>query len=387
MALLTAVGHAQALDGREAALQAAHAALNRLGKTSPHFGIVIASYQYPAREVMGGVSSLVGDVPLIGFSTPAGLTHEGLHAHSVVVALFGGDLRAQAHWLPGYAQSGRETAHRLLQLAAGDAAHRFLLFFADGFNGDAEQLCNYLVDLPVPVSGGLASGDVHSGNNYQMTAAYAGMGGLAAALLRGAFKVGFGYSHGWEVVGSQFRITRSRGFWVRTLDGRPASETYAQLFGRPAREWAFPPLNYLVRLYPLGIEQGDQPLVRSPLRVEADGSFRLNAPVREGVDAYLMVGDRLACWNAAQKAVQEALLQLENARPVFALLLVDLAWQMLLKASPGMEIAAIQEILGAEVPIAGGYTLGQITPPVVQGESPRFLNQHLLVILFGETTS
>ena len=172
--------------------------------------------------------------------------------------------------------------------------------------------------------------------------------------------MGVGAAHGWNPVGSQFRVTRSRGFWLRTLDGRPASETYAQLFGYPAREWAFPPLSHLARLYPLGIEQGDQLVVRSPIRVEADGSFRMNAPVRDGVDAYLLVGSRVSCESAAQQAAQQALQQLEGSKPVFALLLVDIAWEMLLKSHPGIEITAVQDILGKDVPIAGGYTLGQI---------------------------
>lgn len=107
MTLISAVGQAQALDGREAGLQAAHAALNRLKATSPHFGIVIASHQYQPREVAAGVASLTGDMPLIGFSAPAGLTNDGIHPHSVVVALLHGDLRAEVHWLPGYTQSGR----------------------------------------------------------------------------------------------------------------------------------------------------------------------------------------------------------------------------------------------------------------------------------------
>jgi len=62
--------------------------------------------------------------------------------------------------------------------------------------------------------------------------------------------------------------------------------------------------------------------------------------------------------------------------------LVDVAWQMLLKAQPGAEIAAVQEILGSNVPIAGGYTLGQVTSP--DGVLPKFLNQHIVVIVFGE---
>jgi hypothetical protein len=383
MNLFSAVGHAQALDGREAGLQATHQALNGLGALTPSFGLVIASHQYLPREVAAGVSSLTGDMPFIGFSAPAALSQNGIHPHSVVVALLGGDLRAEVHWLPGYAQSGRETANRIAQLTSIGSRRQSLLFFADGFNGDAEQLCEALPLSDLPIMGGLSSGDLHTGHTYQIAGTQAGTGGLAAAILRGAAKIGIGYAHGWDPVGSQLRVTRSRGFWLRTLDGRPASETYAQIFGYPAREWAFPPLSHIARLYPLGVEQGQQLVVRSPLRVEADGSFRMNAPVRDGVDAYLLVGSRAACQAAAQQAAQQAVLQLEEAKPVFALVLVDLAWQMLLKSNPGVEITAVQEILGPDVPIAGGYTLGQVVPGK-QNSAPQFLNQHIVVIVFGE---
>ncbi|HQV95990.1 MAG TPA: FIST C-terminal domain-containing protein, partial [Anaerolineales bacterium] len=181
---------------------------------------------------------------------------------------------------------------------------------------------------------------------------------------------------------AQFRVTRSRGFWLRTLDGKPASETYARLFGYPARDWAFPPLSHLARLYPLGVEQGDQMTIRSPIRVEADGSFRMNAPVRDGTDAYLLVGSRVSCENAAHAAAQQALKALDGAKPVFAFVIVDLAWEMLLKSHPGAEVAALREIFGSDLPIAGGYSLGQIIPgklPV-----PQLLNQHIVVVAFGE---
>ena len=67
---------------------------------------------------------------------------------------------------------------------------------------------------------------------------------------------------------------------------------------------------------------------------------------------------------------------------VFALVLVDIAWQMLLKANPGAEIEAVRDILGANVPVAGGYTLGQIVS--ADDAPPKFLNQHIVVIAFGE---
>ncbi len=384
MTLLASVGQAQALDGREAGLQATHQALNHLGAgiAAPGLAIIISSHQYQPRDVASGVSSLLGETPLIGFSAPAGLTSHGLHPHSVIVALLGGDFQADAHWLPGYAQSARETANHLMKLAEARSAPQAGLFFADGFNGDAEQLCNALGSGPIPWVGGLSSGDLHTGSTYQMAGIQTGTGALAAAFLRGSLRVGMGSDHGWDPVGSQFRVTRSRGFWLRTLDGRPASETYAHLFGYPARDWAFPPLSHLARLYPLGVEQGDNMIVRAPIRVEADGSFRMNGAVRDGIDAYMLVGSRAACEKAAHQAAGQALMELGDVKPVFALILVDIAWQMLLKANPGVEVAAVQDILGPNVQIAGGYTLGQIIPH--KDAAPSFLNQHILVIVFGE---
>jgi hypothetical protein len=130
------------------------------------------------------------------------------------------------------------------------------------------------------------------------------------------------------------------------------------------------------------VEQGEDLVVRSPIRVEADGSFRMNAAIRDGIDAYLLVGSRIACERAARNAAQQALLQLGNAKPIFALVLVDIAWQLLLKAQHAVEIAAVQEILGTKIPIAGGYTLGQVIPD--EDSQPKFLNQHIVVIAFGE---
>ena len=69
---------------------------------------------------------------------------------------------------------------------------------------------------------------------------------------------------------------------------------------------------------------------------------------------------------------------------MFAMILVDIAWQMLLKSHPGAEITAVQDILGKDVPILGGYTLGQIVPGK-DSSSPQLLNQHIVVVAFAES--
>jgi len=383
VSLHAAVGHAQALDGREASLQATHLALNRLGSLSPSLGFVIASHLYQARDVANGLSGLLGDVPVIGFSAPAGLTNEGQHPHSVAVAILSSDgVETRPHWIPGYSQSSREAATQLTESLKSHKADQ-ALFFSDGFNGDAEQFCETLTGENYKITGALSSGDLHTGNTYQIAGMQTGTGALAALTIKGKMHIGIGAAHGWDPVGTLLRVTRSRGFWLRTLNSKPASETYAELFGYPAREWGFPPLSHMARLYPLGIEQGQEITIRAPIRVEADGSFRMNAPVHDGSDVFVLVGNRSGCQKAAEQAAQQALRNLNGIKPAFALVLVDIAWQMLLKANPGIEVSAIQNIIGDDIPILGGYTLGQVTP-ANEDSRPQFLNQHILVIVFGE---
>lgn len=387
MSITAAVGYAKSIEAREAGMQAANQALNQMGNSPVGLAIVIIPYRYEAQQVISGAASILGNVPLIGFSTTAGLTHEEQHTQSVVVALLGGsEFRAETHWFSSYAQAAQETAAKLAQLLSYEQTPaQLVLGFGDGYNGNAAE---FAAALPgnIPFLGGLASGDTANSLSFQVAGSQTGSGNLAAAFLRGPFKVGAGFGHGWLPIGNRFRVTRSRGFWLRTLDSRPSSDSYAQIFGYPARAWGFPPLNTLARIYPLGIEQGagtQDLLPRSPLRIEADGSFRLNAPIRDGTDVYLMVGSPDACLAAARNATAQALAALEGQTPVFGLVLVDTAWQTLLQSTPGAEMAAIRAALARDIPLAGGYTLGQFVPGIAAGDSPRFMNQNLLVILFG----
>jgi len=54
-----------------------------------------------------------------------------------------------------------------------------------------------------------------------------------------------------------------------------------------------------------------------------------------------------------------------------------------LQAQGGAEIKAVQDVLGEAVPVAGGYTLGQIVPSGLFNEHPEFLNQNIVVAVFG----
>ncbi len=379
-----ATGISRANQGREAGLQAAHLALSQLRVPRPTFALTVFSHVYSANEVMRGVMGVLPDVPMIGFSSTGVLTEDGVRENAVAVALFyAEDMDAASLFVGDYAQGAVSAANRLDQRLQAFAASS-ALFFADAFNGDVQRFLEHL-KWRGTIWGALSAGRVQRGRNYQMSNTAAGMGALTALLLHGReIPVGYGFGHGWRASGMMFRITRSRGFWLRTLDGRPASDAYADLFQFPAREWAQEPLMSNIRLYPLGLERGEaqEMLIRAPLRVEIDGSFRMSSVVTDGQDAHLMVGAQSLCLQAAQQAASRALFSLDNRRPALALVLVDTAWQMLMAATPGAEVEAVRNVIGRDVPIVGGYTLGQIAPDP-ETQTHRHMDNHILVILFA----
>ncbi|MGE5222525.1 MAG: FIST signal transduction protein [Omnitrophica WOR_2 bacterium] len=402
MALIAAVGHAGSVNGREAGSEATRKALDQLGLASPSFGLVLASQDFRMPEVWSGINSLLKDIPVLGFSTPAELAGDGYTERSVLVALLAG---AKFQVSAGYWNdvSGNKLVDPFkifLQPAhPGDT----LLLAGNGLSADVDYLIGQLnANRAVPEQAGLRIGGCLSGSlaaerSYQIGGYQCGSKGLAAALLNGDLTTGIGVAHGWQPVGKYFHVTQAASTFIYSLDGQPAAEVYAQLFGGSAREWCSPPLNELVRLYPLEIEPTNlihniaEPegtyQVRSPLKMEADGSLRMNAIIPESSIAHLLAGSPGLCLEAAQRAARQALDDLRrkdtSIQPALAVLLVDAAWRTILRADPGSEIAAVRSVLGEAVPIMGGYTLGQITNSGAERNCAELLNQHICVLLFA----
>ncbi len=380
-------GTGKGLDGKESTHLAIQEALNSLGSARPAFAVVIASREFVIGEVINEVVSHLGQTPIWGFSTYTPLTGEGEQPRSVIVALISGhELKAQVHFWPSYAHDSAGTALEMGRLlSTREHPPAGLLFVADGINGDATRLCSALKDHPQSLAGFLAAGETRAGKTFQMGGAHSGSGALSLAELDGKFRLGVGQGTGWRDIGLDFQVSRARGAWIQALNGVPAAEIYSRLFGYSAKDWARPPLTDMARLYCLGIESSPgmgELSYRSSLHVEVDGSLRVNAPLPEGQKAHLLVGDRNACLEAARKAVEQAHQNLGKARPLLALVLVDLAWHYLFEAHHTQMAAEIQAALG-KIPMLGAYTLGQIFRP--QPEAGLCLeNQWLQVVILGE---
>jgi hypothetical protein len=388
MTLFAAIGKAQGLDATEAAILATDQALAQTGRHEISLAIIASAHDYPVDQVVNGVAGLLSDTPLLGFSTPAQLTAEGIHHRSIVVALIVGDqLQADSGWWEEHNDNGHSDDLQFLKM--NDPEIRGLLVAADSLDSKSLGRLHSTSIGSFSLGGCLAGGEISADDTYQIGGRSYGSKGIAAAALRGRVSLGMGARHGWQPLGIYLRITQTDDLLIKTLDGRRACEAYAEVFGYPARDWTYPPLNHLVRLYPFGVEienngkPGSTNLhIRAPRRVEVDGSLRMDSRIAQGKTAHLMVSSIDNCLAAARNATELAVHSLGGAKPVLALVFADIAWQMQLQAQPGAEVSAIQEVIGEGVPIIGGYTFGQLisTP---DGE-PDVLNQHIQVILIGD---
>lgn len=387
MSKTAVIGFARALDGREAARQAVQQALDQLGSNRPALALVFAGQEYSAADVAQTVGAQLGNVPIWGFSTTCPLSDAGEQARSVGVALLAGNgYKANANWWPNFAQDGSGVAMQFARTVRNQTGGaQGALLAADGVNGDAGQLCEPVDQMNLHVAGCLASGDFRQGRTLCLSGAQAGSGALSALFLSGRLRLGLGMAHGWKDTGWLWKVTRTRDVWVQGLDEISPARAFSTALGYPENEWAFPPLSEFLRLYPLGIETGGtEPLLLcSPLRMEVDGNLRMNARIPEGRMAHLMIGDPDACLAAVQSAAREALSSLGPATPVLGLMLIDQSWQTLLEGRSEGIFRQLRDAL-PDIPLIGGYTLGQLAWPTPGYAASKLVNQHALIALIGE---
>lgn len=419
----TGWGIGRGVNGNEAASEAARQALRQLEVGRPAFGLVVYSRNFKPEQILNGLKSTLGSTPIWGLSTICPFTSDGESQQSVLVGLVGGSgLKASVHWLsattpdefaPGLRKGVEESLADLIARAPG--AGGALLAPAGSGNSPSvtTAIQRALQRMAYPIAGGLDAETCLAANDLPANAKSIGNGngprtasigrpdpenktgadGLAFATLGGRFRMGVGYGNGWQSMGILLRVTKARDEWVLGLNGRTPAEVYGKIFGYPPEDWSFSPLREMTRLYPFGIETENQDagkngglVIHAPEWVESNGSFRMSAPIHEGVVVRLMVGDRKKCVQAGQGAARQALECMNrrgSAHPLLGMVFADINWRYLFQNNLNIVMESIRSQIGA-VPLLGIYTTGQIAG---QGERSGvdFLNGNISVVVIGES--
>lgn len=407
MSIAAGVGLNDHDDAKTAGIEAARAAIAQMGGDAADFVMVFGDVRYDQQTMLDGVTSVVGNVPMIGGSGAGQIGNDGPIQGGVVVMTLR-SLR-EIDVLTGLGKgvgedpraAGRSVARQVVDRLPTETLSATWVRTADGFvpirpytfvmlpdfAGDgAEVVVGVASEMPPPVQviGGTTADDLSFNQTFQYHNGRVYSDAVAGALFIAQVPTAVGVAHGWCALGKSMVITRADGSRVVELDGAPAIKAYEELFGVQARELIDEPLGRMALTNPFGIPEitGGYRL-RHPISAQEDGSIICAGTMPEGSVVRVMtatIEDNIA---AARQATRTALSGLGRAKPALAIVF-DCGARMMLRGMEGArrEIAAIREEIGPDVPMVGFYTFGEQAP--TPGGPVGFHNETCVVYIIGQ---
>ena len=365
----TAIGKSNDLDANKAGAEAAKMAIAQIGE-KPNLIIVFSTVAYDQEKMLEGVKSVSKEIPLIGCSDSGEITTEGpVSKHVAVMAMSSDTVKFTIGLGKGVSSDSHQAGAMVAEDVKKKAKETLSLFvmLPDGLTGNGAAIVRGVQEVlgeNFPIMGGSAGDDFAFKKTYQyyqdqiLTDAVVGLG------FSGKFSFGVGVRHGWEPIGLPMKVTKSEGAVLKELDNKPALKIYEDFFGRKAEELIKEPIAKMAYTYPLGmsVTGSDELLIRDVVIANEKGEITCAAEIPQGSEIRLMLSDPEKAIQAAKEAAEGALSQLKGAKPKAIFVFDCMARHKLLGPRIGEEIAAIQNVLGKDVPLIGFYTYGEQAP-------------------------
>jgi hypothetical protein len=367
----------------------------------PQILFVFASSNFVHKMVLEGIRSVTGPNTVVVGATTAGeiITEGPSNRPSVAVMSFYSDSITFAASLAEDINSDSEKAGieigSALQQASGESL-KLIMMFADSLKGNSSAVIRGIlsqVGEDFPIVGGSAADNgnfLETKQFFQDTVVSDAVVGVGLA---GNFKYSVGASHGWSVVGAPKTITEAEGTIIRTIDGNPAIELYAQYLGETlVHDLDDHVLGKVALSYPLGIRdtESNEMILRAPFSVTPDGAIVCGGEIVTGSSVQLMIGTKENVIAAAKKAAEMAMKDL-STEPQACFIFCGHVHRLLFahQEDAKQEIDVIKSIIGSEVPIIGFYSYAEQAPihsisSEVSKSSSKLLNQSIVVVLIAE---
>ncbi len=394
----TGIGRSDKEESFEAGKEAALEAVNEISG-DPKILFVFAAREYDRNELLKGVCSVSGTIPMIGGTTAGELSTKGFSTNSVVVLALnsnslefttgiGVDMGADE------LQCGKSLVADLSKKHTFDDALS-LLVFPDGLGGDGckviDGINSALTDKLEIVGGCLGDGD-EFGRTYQFYDGNVYEDSIPGLLISGksSFRTGIGVRSGFESIGNKMFCTESDGNIVKKIDGVNALELYKELLGEERSKR----LPGIFLEYPFGLIDekvaisGEEYFqLRCGLTAdENEGSISCAGSIPEGSAITITAGSRSDLINGARLAAEQAKTSLGDVRPKLTMVFSCVGRKLVLGRRVSEEIDVVQKTIGSDVPLIGFYTYGEIGPIDKDRNSlceAKFHNETLVIWVIG----
>lgn len=375
------VGLSLEKDPLRAAKEATALANININHQKIDLALVFSSIDFAYSNILKAISSsLKENVPILGSSSAAVITNQGIYKHGVAVMLLG--LPQGAHFSTACIngikartplKAGMELGEKLLY-GFKDIPRVLSVIFSDGLIEDSSNLVHGLQERlgrSFPLVGASASDNLTFLRTYIYFNKEILNDSAAGILFGGKVNFGLGINHGWRPLGKQCSVTKSKGNIIYEINGLPAAKVYENYLSCNLLELQ-KELKRISVLYPFGVYLAgeEEYLLRNILSIEKDGSLRLQGNVTEGSLIRLMISTKESCLQATKQAAEEAkksfidssadLKKLQKNN--FVLVFNSLSRYILLRRDAYKELEIIKETFGQNTPIIGLYTYGEQAP-------------------------
>ncbi len=378
-------------DSLQAGREAAGEALRHLSRPADILW-VFSTISHNQQQLLDGVASVAGSIPLVGCSTDGEISSSGLSTDSAVVMAMRSDVIRFHTACVSQLSGGSFDAGADLGRIFSKRNCRYFQIFSDGLTGNAVKIIEGIKSVlgdEILIAGGTAGDGGRFVRTFQYQDGRAVTDSITAVAFEGDFCLGTGIGCGWFPVGTAKKVTRSEANILYELDGHPALPVYEKFLGRYASQ-----LPAVGVEYPLGLlgsredgEEGDNFICRATMGVDHEKQFiRFAGDIPEGSMVKMTMGNENDLLKAAGKAAHDALADLRRQGPAVqarALFLYScMARRIVLGSRTAEEIAEIRKITGEDIPIIGFYTYGEYAPAGKRRLS-NFHNETMTISVIG----
>ena len=234
--LLVGVGESNDKDSFKAGQEAASEALSKHGGT-PEALIVFGSTGFDHRQLLSGITSVVGDIPMVGGTTAGEISTAGFTTQSVVMMALSADT---LDFVTGIGRNMSQDEVACGVALVDDIRSKIslkkalsLLVFPNGMGGDGVKVIHGLhsvLGTGFEIVGGYLGDDERFENTFQYYNGKVYRDAIPGLLICGheGFRTGIGVRSGFTSIGNLFSCTDAKGNVVKEFDGEPALDVCPQ---------------------------------------------------------------------------------------------------------------------------------------------------------------
>ncbi len=372
MAIRIGIGLSTENDTLQAAQAAVRQARANIAAEKIDLAIVFSSIEFAHPSFLKTITSLLGQVTIVGCTGLGIISNEGIFKHGLVIMLLSlpegvyfntacvKDISAKST-----ASAGKELGEKLLY-GFKNIRRDLSVIFSDGLLRDESGLLYGLqqrLGMSFPLAGASASDNLAFKKTYLYFNGEILSDAACGLLWGGKLNFGLGIKHGWRPLGKPRYVTKSSGNIVYEIDDVPAATIYKEYFASDLTKLR-KELKRISILYPIGIYLAgeEEYLLRNILSIEDNGALVFQSDVPEGSPVRLMIGTKESCLAATSQAIDEVKNGLRGRTSDFVFIFDSASRYILLGRHANKELEIIKERLGKDTPIIGIYTYGEQAP-------------------------